>query len=115
MADGRRLDKPKHARGYEVDGEIATPTEMLLIEIKTDNTAADVYTGIGQLIVYPKLLPRLSGHRRVLLLPGSPTAALIEATRECGVELHSYDLKLDSEEVHVCFSAPFLQLCNLGS
>ncbi len=65
VADGRRLDKPKHARGYEVDGEIKTPTGRLLLEIKTDNTAADVYTGIGQLTVYPKLLPRLSGHRRV--------------------------------------------------
>jgi hypothetical protein len=115
VADGRRLDKPKHARGYEVDGEIKTSTERLLLEIKTDNTAAEVYTGIGQLIVYPKLLPQLSGHRRILLLPDSPSGALIEAIRECGVELHSYDLKLDGEEVHVCFSAGFLQLCNLGS
>lgn len=115
VSNGRRLDKPKHARGYEVDGEIETPTERLLIEIKTDSTAADVYTGIGQLVVYPKLLPRLSSHRRVLLLPGSPTAALVEAIRECGIELHSYGLKLDGKEVHVCFSTQFLQLCNLGS
>lgn len=114
VEDGRCLDKPKHARGYEVDGEIETATEKLLIEIKTDNAAADVYTGIGQLIVYPKLLPRLSGHRRVLLLPGSPSGALIEAIRDCGVELHSYNLNLDGEDVHVSFSARFLRLCNLG-
>ncbi|OAF07723.1 hypothetical protein AYJ54_16545 [Bradyrhizobium centrolobii] len=50
-ADGRRLDKPRHARGYEVDGEIETPTERLLLEIKTDTTASDIYAGIGQLIV----------------------------------------------------------------
>lgn len=115
VADGRRLDKPKHARGYEVDGEIEAPTERLLIEIKTDSTAADVYTGIGQLTVYPKLLPRLLDHRRVLLLPRSPSGALIEAIRECGVDLHSYELKLDGEQVYVNFSAQFLQLCNLGS
>jgi hypothetical protein len=114
VADGRFLDKPKHARGYEVDGEIETRTDSLLLEIKTDNAAADVYTGIGQLIVYPKLLPRLAGHRRILLLPGSPSGVLIEAIRECGIELHSYDLKLDGEEVHVCFSTQFLQLCNLS-
>jgi hypothetical protein len=115
VADGRCLDKPKHARGYEVDGEIKTPNGRLLLEIKSDNTAADVYTGIGQLIVYPKLLPELSNHRRILLLPASPSAALTEAIRECGIELHSYDLELDDEEVHVRFSAPFLELCNLGS
>lgn len=115
VADGRCLDKPKHARRYEVDGEIETPTERLLLEIKTDTTAADIYTGIGQLVVYPKLLPRLSGHRRILLLPGSPSGALVEAIRDCGVDLHSYDLKLDGEEVHVCFSAAFLKLCNLGT
>jgi hypothetical protein len=115
VADGRGLHKPKHARGYEVDGEIETPTGRLLLEIKTNNTAADVYTGIGQLIVYPKLLPRLSGHRRILLLPGAPSGVLIEAIRECGVELHSYNLKLDGGEVHVSFSARFLQLCNLDA
>lgn len=114
VADGRCLDKPKHARGYEVDGEIKTPTESLLLEIKSDNKAADVYAGMGQLIVYPKLLPELSGHRRILLLPGSPSAALSEVICECGVELHSYDLKLESEEVQVSFSARFLQLCNLS-
>ncbi|MHC2620086.1 hypothetical protein ACVIW2_002118 [Bradyrhizobium huanghuaihaiense] len=115
VAQGRSLDKPKHARGYEVDGEIQTSTERLLIEIKTDNSAESVYGGIGQLIVYPKLLPRLSGHRRVLLLPRSPSGALMEAIRQCDVDLHYYDLKVEGEEVIVCFSAPFLQLCDLES
>jgi len=113
--DGRDLVKPRHARGFEVDGEIETKAGKLLLEIKTEATAADVYAGIGQLIVYPKLLPRLSGHRCILLLPGSPSGALIKAIGECGIELHRYDLRLDGEEVHVCFSAEFLQLCNLGS
>jgi hypothetical protein len=114
VTDGRRLVKPRSAR-FEVDGEIETQTEKLLLEIKTDSTAADIYTGIGQLILYPKLLPRLSGHRRILLLPRSPSEPLVAAIRECGVELHSYDLRLDGEKVHVCFSPQFLQLCDLAS
>jgi hypothetical protein len=87
---------------------------LLLLEIKTDTTATDVYTGIGQLILYPKLLGWLSGHRRVLLLPRSPREPLIAAVGECGVELHSYDLQQDGKQVRVTFSPQFLQLCDLG-
>jgi hypothetical protein len=114
-ADGRKLLKPRHARGYEVDGEIDIQSEKLLVEIKIGSTALDVYTGIGQLILYPKLLPRLSGHRRILLLPGPPREPLVAAIRDCGVELHSFDLRLDGEKVLVCFSPQFLQLCQLNS
>ena len=114
-AKGRKLDKPRHARGYEVDGEIKAPSERLLVEIKTDSTAADVYAGIGQLMVYPKLLPRLSGHRRILLLPAAPSAALVEAIRECGVELCSYELTINGDDVNVIFSDHFLRLCGIDS
>ncbi|MET4211472.1 hypothetical protein [Bradyrhizobium sp. LA2.1] len=113
-SDGRNLDKPRHARGYEVDGEIKTATESLLLEIKIDTTASDVYAGIGQLTVYPKLLPHLADHRRILLLPGCPSSALVEAIRECGVELHSYKVNIDGESVDVSFSEDFLQLCGIG-
>ena len=113
-ADGRDLFKPRHAQGYEVDGEIETQAGKLLLEIKTGTTAADVYAGIGQLVLYPKLLTRLSGYRRILLLPGTPRDPLIAAIRECGVELHGYELQQEGDEVHVTFSPQFLQLCNLG-
>lgn len=115
VADGRCLKKPKHTRGYAVDGEIETQAGKLLLEIKSGTTAADAYTGVGQLILYPKLLPQLSDHRRILLLPGSPPAALVAAIGECGVELHRYDLQEDGVEVHVTFSLEFLHLCGLGS
>jgi hypothetical protein len=112
-ADNRDLVKPRHARGYEVDGEIETSTGRLLLEIKTGTTASDVYAGIGQLIVYPKLLPQLANHRRILLLPGAPSSALCKAISECRVELHSYEVQIEGENVDVSFSKAFLQLCGL--
>jgi hypothetical protein len=113
-ADGRKLVKPRHDHGYEVDGIIKTQTGNLLLEIKTSAAAADVYEGTGQLTLYPKLLPRLSDYRRILLLPGSPRDPLVIAVRECGVELHHYKFQNDGEKIHVCFSSQFLKLCDLG-
>lgn len=52
-SDGRELCKPRHARGYEVDGEINTADDALLLEIKTDVSAAKVYAGVGQLALPP--------------------------------------------------------------
>ncbi|MGY4369892.1 hypothetical protein ACVW1A_005957 [Bradyrhizobium sp. LB1.3] len=113
-ADGRKLDKPLHAYGYEVDGVVEVQAGKLLLEIKTGVAAADVYEGIGQLTVYPRLLPRLSGHRRILLLPGSPSDPLVAAVGECGVELHCYKFQKGDEKVDVFFSPEFLKLCDLG-
>lgn len=114
-ADGRDLRKPRHARGYEVDGEVVTTTGRLLLEIKTGTTAADVYGGVGQLLLYPQLLPRLQGHRRVLLLPGRPTKPLVDALGACGVELHRYDLAITGKKVEVGFSKRLLKLCEIGT
>jgi hypothetical protein len=113
-ADGRDLLKPRRARGYEVDGEIAITMGKLLIEIKTGTSASDVYAGAGQLLLYPKLLPRLKAHRRILLLPGSPTDPLVAALNDCGVELHRYDLAVIGKTVQVNFSKSFLKLCEFG-
>ncbi|MGC5796115.1 hypothetical protein [Sphingomonas sp. NFX23] len=112
-ADGRDLRKPRHARGYEVDGEIVVGSERLLLEIKTGTSASEVYGGVGQLLLYPRLLPRLAKHRRVLLLPGLPTAPLAQAVSECGIELLSYDLDLADGRVDVDFSPAFLTVCGL--
>lgn len=111
--DGRDLRKPRHARGYEVDGEILVGDDRLLLEIKTGTSASEVYSGVGQLHLYPRLLPRLAGHRRILLLPGAPTKQLVEAVEQCGVELHAYKLEIAEEAVEVEFSAEFLRLCGL--
>ncbi|WP_407114289.1 hypothetical protein [Bradyrhizobium sp. LMG 9283] len=112
-ADGRKLVKPLHVYGYEVDGVVEAQAGKLLLEIKTCVAAADVYEGIGQLALYPRLLPRLSGHRRILLLPGSPSDPLIAAVGECGVELHCYKFQKNGEKVDVCFSPQFLKACDL--
>jgi hypothetical protein len=112
-ADRRELLKPRHARGYEVEGEIAVSSGKLLIEIKTGTSAADVYAGVGQLLLYPTLLSRLKAHRRILLLPGRPTEPLAVALKDCGIELYRYNLAVTGKNVQVGFSKKFLQRCEL--
>lgn len=85
--------KPRHAANYEVDGTIDAPAGPILVEIKTGVSAADVYCGVGQLNLYPVVLPDLATHARILLLPGKPTKHLADALETCGIELHHYELK----------------------
>ncbi|KQM90815.1 hypothetical protein ASE73_04625 [Sphingomonas sp. Leaf24] len=110
---GILIDKPRHAAGYEVDAVIAAPAGALLVEIKTGNSAADVYGGMGQLQLYPRLLPRLGDHRLVLLLPGLPQPALVRAIDECGVLLHTYRRQSPDAYAKVEFDDAFLGLCGL--
>lgn len=112
-ADGIAIDKPRHAAGYEVDAEIVSADRKLLVEIKTGVRAADVYTGLGQLQIYSRLLPSLSGHERVLLLPGKPAAPLVEALEACGVRLCTYSLETAGTGTAITFAPDFLALCGL--
>lgn len=107
------IDKPRHAAGYEVDAVVAAPAGALLIEIKTGNLAADVYSGIGQLQLYPKLLPKLGEHELVLLLPDLPQPALVEAIAKCDVRLHTYSLPASAGKMAE-FEESFLCLCGLS-
>lgn len=107
------LRKPRHARGYEVDAEVCAPGQALLVEIKTSCSAADVYTGVGQLLVYPRLLQNLDNHRRVLLLPGRSTKELAQALHGIGIELHTYSLNVGKSGVSVKFSEQFLSACGI--
>jgi hypothetical protein len=107
------IGKPRHAANYEVDGTIETPTGPMLIEIKTGVSAADVYCGVGQLNLYPVVLPDLARHARVLLLPGKPTRHLADALETCGVELHHYDLKRGRRRAAATFTAEFLRRCGV--
>ncbi len=108
------MTKPRHRQGYEVDGLISG-TPPILLEIKTSPSAAAMQTGIGQLVLYPALLPRLKGARRVLLTRGSPRAALADAIRETGVELHRYEVDIKgSRVVAVRFDGSFLTAVGLG-
>lgn len=107
-SNGIHMSKPRHLAGYEVDAVILAPSGPLLVEIKTGTSAADIYAGIGQLALYPQMLPRLREMPRILLLPGRPQPALMDAVGNCGVELHSYAF---GREGDTTFSAEFLRRC----
>jgi hypothetical protein len=107
------LRKPRHAANYEVDGTIETLQGSILLEIKTSISAADVYCGVGQLIIYPIILPDLAGHARILLLPDTPPKPLIEALNGCEIELHYYAIKRGSKRAEAVFSSSFLQRCGI--
>lgn len=109
---GIAIDKPRHAAGYEVDAVVAAPGGTLLIEIKTGSSAAEIYGGMGQLQLYPKLLPKLGDHKLVLLLPALPQSPLVGAIGECGVSLHTYRLAATAGG-KVEFDEDFLCLCGL--
>ena len=59
---GVSVTKVRHADGYEIDAEVVKGGRRLLVEIKTGTNAEDIYAGLGQLKLYAKLFPRLSGH-----------------------------------------------------
>jgi len=109
------IEKPRHAAGYEVDGVVSAPGGDILVEIKTGVAAADVYCGIGQLTVYPILLPDLARLDRVLLLPGTPRSALADAIKTAGVELQSYGIqRRGRKRPDIRFSEAFLRRCGLS-
>ena len=110
---GITLRKPRHAANYEVDGTVDTPKGPILIEIKTGVSPADVYCGVGQLTVYTIVLADLGAHSKILLLPGIPGPALVTALNECGVELHSYELKRERRRAAALFTAAFLHRCGV--
>lgn len=111
---GKDLRKPAHARGYETDGEVAGSDGNLLLEIKTGCSAADVYTGVGQLQVYPKMLPRLTDHRKILLLPGQPSDQLAAALADLDIDLHTYALGDIEDWTSAVFPKEFLSSCGIG-
>lgn len=110
---GIEIEKPRHAAGYEVDGVIRTSKEAILVEIKTGRTAADVYCGVGQLTLYPMVLPDLRKHRKILLLPGRPSQTLSDALLSCDVELHRYQMTRSRRAARVLFSKEFLLRCGV--
>jgi|TARA_R100000501_G_C2631444_1_gene127672 hypothetical protein len=110
---GKSLRKPAHARGYETDGEVGGPDDDLLLEIKTSCSAADVYTGVGQLQVYPKMLPRLANHRKILLLPGRPSDELVAALSDLEIELHTYICDDTEDWTNARFPQEFLKACGV--
>lgn len=108
-----QLVKLRHDAGYEVDGVILGRSCNILIEIKTCASAADIYEGVGQLILYSRMLD-LSDHRRILLLPGKPSETLVSAVEAEGLIVSTYDASMDGKRVRVDFSDAFLSECGLS-
>ncbi len=112
-AAGIVMRKPGHSAGFEVDAEILTEQEAFLMEIKSTAKPSDVYAGVGQLTLYPRLMPRLAKHQSVLLLPGTPSAAIAAAVRATGMQLHGFELTLTGSTYSVRFSRSFLDLLGI--
>lgn len=110
---GLFLLKDRHEVGYAVDGTILAPGGPILLEIKTGTTAADVYEGVGQLMLYAEML-KLPTHRKVLLIPAVPSTALTEAVKACGIVLHHFDLEVVDGTTIIDFPQDFLALFGLG-
>jgi hypothetical protein len=104
-----------HLAGYEIDLAIDRQTTSLLLEVKTGALAQDIHTGIGQLMLYPELMPELKQHQPVLLLPGAPPAALAEAISAKGVACHWYGWTGAAPgEGSLVLSPEFESLCGLS-
>ncbi|EJB02290.1 hypothetical protein Rleg9DRAFT_7323 [Rhizobium leguminosarum bv. trifolii WSM597] len=87
---GGTLTKPKHALGYEVDAYVCIGSHRLLIEIKTTTAAADVYAGVGQLMIYPGLIAEVAGAKKLLMLPGEIAIPVAETVASCGITIVRY-------------------------
>lgn len=112
-AGGLRLTKPRHAKGYEVDGVVDAPDGMVLLEIKTASSAAAVYEAVGQLVLYPEMLS-LKPRRRLLLLAFEPSPVLVDAAAAHGIEIFSYVRDLQTGDPEIRFGDDFLRACGLS-
>ncbi|EJL51640.1 hypothetical protein PMI09_04430 [Rhizobium sp. CF122] len=108
---GLQLVKLRHDAGYEVDGIIFAEPSNILIEIKTSASAADIYEGVGQLILYSRMLD-LSDHRRILLLPRKPSETLQSAVEAEGMMIFTYDISANAKKTRIDFSEAFLSICS---
>lgn len=110
---GLDLLKLRHEAGYEVDGIIVGGPSSILVEIKTGASAADIYEGVGQLVLYSRMLG-LSDYRRMLLLPGKPSATLVSAVEAEGLMISTYEATKSGKGLDVEFSQAFLSQCGLS-
>lgn len=110
---GLDLVKLRHEAGYEVDGIIVGGPSRILVEIKTSASAEDIYEGVGQLVLYSRMLD-LSDHRRILLLPEKPSTTLVSAVEAEGLMISTYKAAKNGKAVDVEFSDAFLSQCGLS-
>lgn len=107
--------RKRRKHGFEIDLEIDRPgSASLLIEIKAGGGASALHTGIGQLYLYRKLMPRLEDSTPVLLMEERVSSAVGTAVKALGVALHHYDFEAHDEEPKITFLPDFLTLCGVS-
>ncbi len=106
--------KWRRAGGFSIDMEVARDTGApLLIEIKTGCSTSDVHTAVGQLMLYRKLFPNLSGHKAVLLIDATLSGAIAAAVAALDIEIHQYQWTGEGDSKLPIFSDAFYDLCGL--
>lgn len=103
------------SQGFACDLLIQAEPKEILIEIKTDTLASDIYMGVGQLMLYPGLLDLKAPLRRVLLLPDSSRSDMVDVARAENIEVGFYRLKgqWSDEELDVEFLHDICDICNI--
>lgn len=111
---GIGIRKGRTEQGYEVDAEVYDgPSPPLLIEIKTSLSSSDIHGGVGQLHLYPKLIPRLATYEKILLLPALPSANIRAAVEACEIAIHTFSFEKADDLFAVRFSTEFLARCGI--
>ncbi|QJX09964.1 hypothetical protein [Rhizobium brockwellii] len=106
--------KWRRAGGFSIDMEVARENGWpLLIEIKTGCSTSDVHTAVGQLMLYRKLFPNLSGHKPVLLIDAILSGAIASAVAALNIEVHQYQWTGEGDARSPIFSNAFRELCGL--
>jgi hypothetical protein len=107
-ASGVKLTKYRHPLGYEIDGAFSTSNgSEFLIEIKTSSSSSSIHEAIGQLHLYPSLMPILKNSKRFLLLPSLPDKSLVDAITKLGISLHTFTAESDT----VALSSELIAAC----
>ncbi|WP_155951322.1 hypothetical protein [Rhizobium mesoamericanum] len=109
------LEKPKGEGGHEVDGEAIIAAAAYLFEIKTSTSAHNIFTAVGQLMLYPKLIPVQNGARKVLVLPHGISDLFANALADLQIKVISYEVNDIDGERRVSFSNELPSLLGLGN
>jgi hypothetical protein len=104
--------KFQHSCGYEIDLVVHRSGRSPL-ELKTETTAADLYTAIGQLYLYRQLFPKLRECTPILLVPNGIQEDIRSAIENCGIQVHTYDFVSDGIDGLAEFSKNFLAVCGI--
>ncbi|MBX5213958.1 hypothetical protein HJB90_08865 [Rhizobium sp. NLR10a] len=106
---GIEMSKCRHELGYEIDGFFKRPDGRdFLVEIKTCSNASSIHGAVGQLHLYPSLMPELRTAGKFLLLPSSPDPAVVEALKEIGITVETFD---HTDPSDIKFTQVFLDFC----